>query len=203
MTKIDWTDLDPIIRARYPHENTQRLADELKIHGPTLRSHAVKLGIKKSEAFLKSLESTRFSALRNSHFVPNNLGRRFKHKPGTPLPATAFKKGHVPHNATPIGTERISAGYIFVKVAHDHRHGWIQKHYLVWQQHTGQEVPKGHAIWFRDRNPLNCAFENLELITDAERGRRSPRHHYPEDIKSLMQLRGTITRRLKKLGVEP
>jgi hypothetical protein len=48
-------------------------------------------------------------------------------------------------------------------------------HHVVWEEHNGP-VPPGHKVCFRDGNHLNCALENLMLLTNDEqqqwRGRK-------------------------------
>ena len=40
-------------------------------------------------------------------------------------------------------------------------------HVYLWKKHNGK-VPRGKIVVFRDRNPMNCVLENLELITRGE-----------------------------------
>ena len=81
-------------------------------------------------------------------------------------PATEFKKGNIPSNHRPVGSERVSVdGYIEVKVAEPRT--WRLKQRVLWEQHNGA-VPKGSALVFLDGNPLNCELENLVLISRAE-----------------------------------
>lgn len=83
---------------------------------------------------------------------------------------TQFKKGSLPHNHKPIGAERPDRdGYIYKKVAdtRNKKNDWKMVHVLLWEQHHG-EVPKNHAVVFRDGNKQNIVIENLELVTRAE-----------------------------------
>jgi hypothetical protein len=75
---------------------------------------------------------------------------------------TMFKKGQVPPNTVPIGTETITKdGYLKVKIAEPNK--WMFKHHLVWQQCKG-EIPKGMIICFKDGNALNVSIDNLMMI---------------------------------------
>lgn len=76
---------------------------------------------------------------------------------------TWFKKGHVPHNYVPVGTEKVrpSNGYVWVKIAEPKK--WRMKHLLVWEAAHGP-VPNGWKIYFKDGNPQNCELDNLMLI---------------------------------------
>lgn len=80
--------------------------------------------------------------------------------------ATMFKKGHIPHNHKPVGSERVNVeGYIEVKVAEPRT--WVFKHRMIWEQHHG-EIPKGYVIIFADENKLNTDIENLRMISNKE-----------------------------------
>jgi len=97
--------------------------------------------------------------------VPHNKGVKGLHY----SPASEFKKGNIPVNHRPVGSERITKdGYIEIKVAEPNR--WKLKHRFVWEQKFGL-VPKGHAILFKDQNKLNCNIDNLTLVTRAELAR--------------------------------
>ncbi|MDF2485665.1 MAG: hypothetical protein K0R46_1833 [Herbinix sp.] len=83
---------------------------------------------------------------------------------------TQFKKGSIPPNRLPIGSERIDSkdGYIYVKIQDGHLNkNWKQKHVLIWEEHNGP-VPKGHAIIFGDGNKLNMDPGNLIIVTRAQ-----------------------------------
>ena len=79
---------------------------------------------------------------------------------------TSFKKGNIPHNYRPVGSERINIdGYYEVKVADPNV--WELKHRYIWEQTNGK-IPKGHKLIFLDGNRNNVALENLKLISDSE-----------------------------------
>ncbi len=87
---------------------------------------------------------------------------------------TTFKKGNVPPNRKPVGTERIDSkdGYILVKINETDPYTGFPtryklKHIVIWEQAHGP-VPKGMAVIFRDGNKMNCVLENLALVTRAE-----------------------------------
>lgn len=81
--------------------------------------------------------------------------------------ATAFKKGNLPHNHQPVGTEITDTdGYLKVKVAEPNR--WRYKQHLVWEEANGRPMPKGMVLRFLDGDKTNCAPDNLVLITNAE-----------------------------------
>lgn len=73
-----------------------------------------------------------------------------------------FKKGHIPANYRPVGSERVNAdGYIEVKVADPNK--WKLKHRVVWESANGK-IPKGYIIIFRDNDKTNTDIDNLLLI---------------------------------------
>lgn len=76
---------------------------------------------------------------------------------------TWFKKGHVPKNHRPLGSERINVdGYTEIKVAEPNK--WRLKHNVIWEEHNGT-IPKGYVVIFGDRNPLNLDINNLILVS--------------------------------------
>lgn len=75
---------------------------------------------------------------------------------------TWFKKGNIPANYRPVGSERVNAdGYIEVKVADPNK--WKLKHRVVWESANGK-IPKGCIIIFRDNDKTNTDIDNLLLI---------------------------------------
>lgn len=77
---------------------------------------------------------------------------------------TSFRKGRLPHNHKPIGHERISDGYIMIKIAEPNK--FVMKHKFIWEKSKGK-IPKNHCLRFLDGNRLNCILENLECIPKA------------------------------------
>lgn len=75
---------------------------------------------------------------------------------------TSFKKGQMPPNHKPVGSERISVdGYIEVKIAEPKK--WRFKHVVIWESTHGK-TPEGHVVIFADRNKMNTDINNLLLI---------------------------------------
>ncbi|WCH25220.1 HNH endonuclease signature motif containing protein [Aeromonas salmonicida] len=101
---------------------------------------------------------------------------------------TRFKKGDTPANHRPVGSERVSVdGYIEIKVAEPA--SWDLKHRVVWEQEHGP-IPPSHVIWFIDNNPLNCAPDNLMLVTRAHHAVVSKLglHHATGELKETTKL---------------
>ena len=102
--------------------------------------------------------------------VPCNKGKKC---PGQ-VNSGCFAKGHRPHNHLPIGTTTITTdGYRKTKIAEPNK--WRMTHYLVWETANGP-VPKGKIVIFADGNPLNCALENLLLVSRNELVRMNQMH---------------------------
>ena len=97
--------------------------------------------------------------------VPHNKGKRMSEEHYKKAAPTMFKKGHVPSNIRPVGSERISRdGYIEVKVS---QNKWEKKHRAVWESVYGS-IPKDCIILFLDGNKQNCDISNLEMIKRRE-----------------------------------
>lgn len=128
------------------------------------------------ELRLKQVESTmkRFK-------IKNGIDARFKKgqesynkgKPGYANEkniATRFKKGSVPINKKPVGSEQIRTFKrrgpgIYVKIAEPNV--WREKNLVVWEEHNGP-IPKGVVITYLDGNRLNTDIDNLAMITKEE-----------------------------------
>ena len=79
---------------------------------------------------------------------------------------TSFKKGAIPPNQVPIGTESITkGGYIKVKVGEPNK--WKLKQRYIYEQHYG-EIPNNYNVIFADRNIQNFDINNLVLVSKAE-----------------------------------
>ena len=79
---------------------------------------------------------------------------------------TTFRKGNLPHNYRPIGSERINVdGYIEIKVADPNK--WELKHRCVYEEHFGK-IPEGYNVMFLDKNKLNLEPDNLILVSKHE-----------------------------------
>ena len=98
-------------------------------------------------------------------------GGRFK-KGSTIGKETRFKKGHVPPNKRPIGTEVVKDEGVFVKVSdikckYANKVNWKLKQHVVWEAHYGS-VPKGKLVMFLDGNKNNFDINNLALVDRSE-----------------------------------
>lgn len=79
-----------------------------------------------------------------------------------------FLPGHRSANAVPIGTDRKSDGYTWVKIQDGHKNrNWKLKQRLVWEENHGP-IPDGYNVIFIDGNRDNFDIENLELVSQQE-----------------------------------
>ena len=98
---------------------------------------------------------------------PWNKGKPLTKEQYERFSKTMFKKGHMPHNWHPVGSERIdSTGYIMVKVAEPRT--WRMKQRIVWEEHYGVKLKSDELIMFLDGNKKNVNIENLIMLTRAE-----------------------------------
>lgn len=82
--------------------------------------------------------------------------------------ATRFKKGTIPPNTyendgviTIRKDKRTGRAYKYIRLS---KGKWREYHLHLWEQQNGP-LPKGHCLWFRDRDTMNVDLANLELIT--------------------------------------
>lgn len=205
MKRHYWTPLQiEALTKLYPNMATMQLATILRLSVDQVYRQANKLGLKKSEAFLATASSGRFTGqqgqrarFRKGH-TPWNKG--ISHDVGGRSKETRFAKGSKPHNWLPVGSERVSKdGYLQRKLTDTGYppRDWKCIHLLIWEEHHGP-VPKGHAVIFKDGNKRNLAIENLECISRRDLMLRNSLHNYPKPIAQLIQLRGALNRKINQ-----
>lgn len=191
------------IKANFANTLSSVIAEKIgcTLRGLYNKAHA--LGLKKSKEWLCSEESGRL-------YKGNQKGYNTRFKKGKPTwnkgmtglsyeasKATQFKKGNIPHNHKPIGSERITKdGYIEIKISEPNK--WEQLHRVLWKQSHG-EIPYGYCVVFKDGNKKNCVIENLELISRAEnaiRNRHKSWKQYTEELKTTIRALATLKRRI-------
>lgn len=106
--------------------------------------------------------------------IPANKGKtwnEYMSKEGQEnLRKTTFKKGNIPANHRPIGSERVDNrdGFILIKVQDGHlQKNWMSKSRYIYEQAHGK-IPKGHKVIFADGNNRNFDLDNLILVSNAE-----------------------------------
>lgn len=201
------------LRRRYPHERSQKIADEMGLRLAQVNAAATNIGLRKSAAYLASPDACRlrrgegesavgFKYRFQKGLAPANKGlRRPGYAPGR-MASTQFKKGQKPHTYRfKIGDQRVNTdGYIDVKIREDlvGSNNWRALHRILWEKAHGP-VPPGHIVIFKDGNKLRCVLENLELITLADNLRRnSIWKKLPKELASIVMLRAKIQRQINK-----
>lgn len=206
--KRRWTEAEQAtLRQHYADTRTAELAALLGRSERSVYLAANALGLKKSEAYLKSPAGNYF--IRNPRigqataFKPGhatwNKGRHYQ--AGGRSRETQFKPGHQPHTWQPVGHERIGkGGYLQRKISDtgNTQADYALVHHLVWLA-AGRSIPPGHALTFRDGDKRNFALDNLVLLTREALMQRNSYHHYPEAIARAIQLRGALNRKIKRL----
>jgi hypothetical protein len=139
--------------------------------------------------------------------TPWNKGRRFPGWAPGRMRETQFKKGERPWTWKPVGTVSADTeGFLRIKVREPrdnepsgsgNKDSWPLLHHHVWAQKNGP-VPPGYKIAFMDGNRGNCALENLELMTNAERMRRNSVHNLPKELQLVIQLAGALKRKIRE-----
>lgn len=125
--------------------------------------------------FNLDLSLTKIQGAMKRYGLKNGLDRRFKKgdipfnkgKKGIRVsPGTEFKKGHIPKNYLPVGSERITKdGYLEVKIKKPNV--WKLKHRIVWEKENGP-VPKGFVVIFSDQDKTNISIDNLLVVSRRE-----------------------------------
>src|SRR4029077_5039769 len=192
-----------LLREHYPHRPTRECVPLCGHSVSSIYAHAGSLGLHKTAAFLASLASgimikgtTRGAEHRfpKGH-VPANKGTR---RPGWHtgrMRETQFKKGQFPFNRDPgfyvLGALRVNAdGYIDMRVSFEPgAKGWRALHRILWEDRHGP-IPRDHVVVFRNRDPLDCWYDNLELISRAELCRRNSVHNLPAPLKRTIHALG-------------
>jgi hypothetical protein len=202
-----WTPAEDLrLSVAYPDTPTAELAAEFNCKPSQIHDHALKLGVRKSKAFMTEFLrecAKRAGAGSIAHrfqpgLVPWNKGVHFR--AGGRSAETRFKPKNIPHTWMPLGSERHSKnGYRQRKMTDTGYppRDWVPVHHIIWRD-AGNEIPKGHALVFRDGDKTNIVLENLELITRQELMRRNSYHQYGPEIVKAIQLRGAVIRQINK-----
>lgn len=157
-----WTTQELRFMRQNIHLTDQQLADRLGRTKNGIKGARFRYGILKPE------HTWHFS----KYHHPHNKG---KHLPGWRLPENCYKKGNLPHNTRKDydisyrKDRRSGITYRFIRLA---KSKWVLMHRWIWELQYGA-VPKGHLITFRDKDPMNCALDNLECISRKEHVRRN------------------------------
>lgn len=134
--------------------SNQELTDRFNQH------FGSEIGINSIKAYKKN---HKISSGLTGHFPKGNVPLNKGKKGSGGWKPTQFKKGSIPVNYRPVGSERINVdGYTEVKIADPNK--WRLKHIVTWEEHNGP-LPKGYAVIFGDGDRLNLDIENLILVS--------------------------------------
>ncbi|WP_222862507.1 HNH endonuclease signature motif containing protein [Bacteroides pyogenes] len=215
MMKKNWNEKEiKELKSLYPVMNTGKLALHFGHPLSSVYAKAHALGLRKSEEFLRSPGSGRFSNTRlieggirtrfKKGHIPANKGKRMSEYMSAESieksKATRFRKGHIPANHKPVGYERTTRdGYIEVKVAEPNV--FRLKHRLIWEHHHGK-IPPGHNVQFRDGNRGNTSIGNLYLISRSHqlKSENSMYARFPKEVQGLIKLKGALSRQINKIN---
>lgn len=184
---------DEYIKQHLAQKSIKQIAIDLKRSSITIQKRVGQLGLSNI-----SQEKKQNSYFKKGH-TPKNKGRKqveFMSAEGIENSAkTRFKKGNESWNKKPVGSERISNGYIYIKTAEPNK--YELKHRMVYRQNFG-EIPKAYNVQFKDGNPLNCTPENLYIVSKAEQVRHNQNggKNLPHEAKKVIT---TITKLNKKI----
>ncbi len=142
--------------------------------------------------------------------VSHNKGKKMPPEVYEKCKSTMFKKGQLPKNtAEKNGTISIrheqsdrsigpGRAYKYIRISLG---VWVPLHIHRWEKKRGP-IPKGHCLWFKDGNSLNCTLKNLELITRGENVRRNHDKflQYPTELKQTINIINKINKKLKQHG---
>lgn len=109
--------------------------------------------------------------------VPMNKGKKMPKKQYEKSCHTMFKKGSIPANRLPLGTEKERAdGYVWVKIQDGKKNkNWKLKHVLIWEKEYGP-LQDGEIVIFLDGNTRNFSIENLTTVSKAINVRLNQNH---------------------------
>jgi hypothetical protein len=215
---MKWTEEElQYLREHYPDGNTAEIAEHLGRTATAVNSAAATYGIRKSAEFkerqmrdmINSPQSIahRYAKGHKSSFKGEKWYELMPEEARKKCLRTAFKDGHIPHNAYAAGTELVRDGRVYIKVPGIRR---VQlKHRYVWEKHHGK-IPEGHIIKFKDGDFMNCDIDNLYIMSRADACVKMTSEQTPEQIKRKMSIvqahRNELIRKDKmriRWGLEP
>jgi len=195
--------------ARYPHEPTTTLAQDLRRTVTAVYQRAQILRLTKSPDYLAGPDACRLrrgDQVGHAHrfpkgHVPANKGlRRPGWGPGR-MRETQFKKGQAVWNWRAVGTQRLVDGYFYTKVSDLRNVSWTRNwrptHVLLWENHHGP-IPRAHVVTFVNGDRTDVRLDNLKLISRRELMARNTVHNLPKPLVETIQLLGALNRRIRR-----
>ena len=190
----DWKEWeDRVLKSLYPRTPARHITTLLDRSFAAIKNRAATLGLKKDPDVTND---GRFQ----KGITPWNKGKN--HPSSGRSSETQFKRGSKPANWLPVGSERITKdGYLQRKMTDTGapNRDFVPVHHLVWIEHTGRKVPRGHALIFKDGNKQNFSITNLELLTRAQLMLRNSITTLPPDVREQVRLVGGFNRRLRRI----
>ena len=196
--------INDIIKERYPHEQTQKIADDLELSYGQVCNRAYKMGLKKTQEFLNSPASGRGQMIKAGiayRYKPGNVswnkGGKMSDDVYIKAAPTMFKKGNRPNNWKTNGTivirlDKSGRKYKYIKISDSN---WQLYHRYLWEQAFGQ-IPKNSKLIFKNGDSSDCDLNNLELITLAEAMNRNTIHRYPAELKEIIKLNKKLIKKI-------
>ena len=190
---------DRILTELYPQMSARDLALRLDRPVSAIYKRCWHLKLSKSPEFLASAASGRLDGIKGmaTRFKPGHatwtqgrLGIRLAQH-------TEFKPGHRPKNAVPVGTVVMATiGFQKIKLAEPHH--WCLLHHFEWMRVNGP-IPEGHNLQFIDGNHLNCAVDNLRMVSRAAIMKTNSIHSTTPELQELSRLKGSINRAINRI----
>ena len=202
------------MRASYATTTPDELMAHLGRSLPSIYHHATALGLHKSPEYFKVEVAGRFvkNGVTQGHrfakgMVPWNAGMKGWVAAGTE--ATRFKPGQKPKQTMPLGSYRLNPdGHLQRKVTElsgSNSKRWRSVAELVWVEANGP-LPAGHIVRFRPgmftAKLEEITLDRVECISRAENARRNHPFNKSPELAKLYQLKGAITRQVKRITKE-
>ena len=195
------------LKELYAWHTNKEIAEIMGFSVDTINNKGSNLGLRKDIEFVRELA--------RKNFTPDHPARKYWIKPGhvpinkglkmeeymTPdkieiCKRSMFKKGLVPHNAKPIGYERINKeGYVEVKTKEPRTFEF--KHRLIYEQHFGK-IPKGYNVNFKDGDRSNFDPSNLIAMDKGTQMVNNSIVRYPKEVRSAITVVHKLNRIIKK-----
>lgn len=184
-----------LIAKLYPDHTNSELAAQFDLPIYSVKNLATRLGLRKTSEHMQS--TAKQTQFKKGHTTWNK-GKSHPTHPNTAK--HQFKKGQTPHNHQPIGTTRISDGYLQVKTADTGNtvQDYQPVHHLVWIEKNGP-IPTDHCIIFKDKDRSNIEPDNLECISRQELMTRNAIYNYPPDVVSNIRALAGFKRKLRRV----
>lgn len=127
-----------------------------------------------------------------------NKGKKMSPSQYKKCKPTMFKKGNIPANRRPIGSERIDPrDGVLIKIRDGYKtRNWIAKSRYIYEKAHGK-IPVGHKVIFADGNNRNFDLDNLVLVSNAEELIMNNKKLFKQD-KVLTKLGATVAKVIDK-----